>query len=318
MTNSRRLASAHFSSQPPSDSSPIRNIKRFISPSCGSNGRFELALGGCAAYSWAMNVTRPISLTLLFFGLLSSVFAQYTPTISGVNAFWWLGNGILSDGAGCSYGGTPCYYAQSQLTANPNGAPGTPSWTVVNHWPYGSVSLSCYTCTNPVATATSPSDGCIANVQIYVAYGPYQSTAFNVTIVTPNTTTLQSGYPKDTAQGIGYDSITRWNLTDSCGYSDPGLDGNEVIGTRTNDYSGNSWGNPSPVSTYNSSSLWNDTVGASGQLTPPSTTPQTPLLGTKVFHDYPWTLNVGTQSYAFGTPVRRDTQQWYVDHGRHE
>ena len=30
--------------------------------------------------------------------LVSSASAQYTPTISGVNAFWYLGQGILANG----------------------------------------------------------------------------------------------------------------------------------------------------------------------------------------------------------------------------
>lgn len=31
-------------------------------------------------------------------GLVGHVFAQYTPTISGSNAVWWLGAGIIGDG----------------------------------------------------------------------------------------------------------------------------------------------------------------------------------------------------------------------------
>src|SRR5665213_164392 len=86
--------------------------------------------------------------------------AQYTPTISGVfNAFWYLGPNVLSDGGSCSRGQTgPCYYAQSQLTANPNGAPGTPSWIIVQPGA-GKISLSCNDCANPIATALCPRSG---------------------------------------------------------------------------------------------------------------------------------------------------------------
>jgi len=60
----------------------------------------------------------------------------YRPTITGVSAFWWLG-GVLADNG---------YYAQSGLTANPNGASGTPYWTVNTVNCGGSVSLGCNPC----------------------------------------------------------------------------------------------------------------------------------------------------------------------------
>jgi hypothetical protein len=99
--------------------------------------------------------------TLLFLSLIFAAvptLAQGTPSISGVNAFWYLG-GPLSDGAGCSSGGW-CYYAQAAWTANPNGHSGTPTWTVLNYGT-GNVSLSCYTCASTVATATAASEGCV-------------------------------------------------------------------------------------------------------------------------------------------------------------
>ena len=43
-----------------------------------------------------------IPLAICVLGIARSAFGQYTPTISGVNAFWWLGSGILSDGGMCS------------------------------------------------------------------------------------------------------------------------------------------------------------------------------------------------------------------------
>src|SRR5579885_1246331 len=102
--------------------------------------------------------------------LSTPAFAQYTPTISGVNAFWYLGQGILADGGMCSGQSGPCYYAQSQLSPDPNGAPGSPSWTIVQNG-QGKISLSCNDCANPVATALSPSGGCFSDIHVYVSYG---------------------------------------------------------------------------------------------------------------------------------------------------
>jgi hypothetical protein len=146
----------------------------------------------------------PAALGLLLLTVLAnSAFAQFTPTISGANAFWYLGQGILSDGGACSSGHTgPCYYAQSQLTSNPNGAPGTPQWTVVQN-SQGQVTLSCYTCANPIATAVSPSSACIPDIHIFVSYGGFTSASFDVTIVAPSFPN-QFGDPQHGNLGTGY------------------------------------------------------------------------------------------------------------------
>ncbi len=184
------------------------------------------------------------------------------------------------------------------------------------------MSLSCYDCANPVATATHPSDGCVADVQITVSYGTSLSAPFNVTIVTPNQSTVQSGYPTHAIwpgyPTTGYISTFSWNVIDSCGYSDAGLDGHEYFGTFSNDYFGNNWGHPGANGIYNASSIWFDQVGAHSYTTPATQNPQAPLGSTKVFNDYPWQLLMGTQVLGTsGANVRSDTQQFYQDHGLH-
>ncbi len=266
-----------------------------------------------------MTFNRSIPIIVLSLGFLSSAVAQYTPTISGVDAFWWLGSGILHDGAGC---GTtppgPCYYAQASWSSSPNGAPGTPYWTVVNNPGGGSVSLDCYTCANVLATATSPSNGCDYDVTVSVSYGGYSSAAFTVMINTPENTTLQSGYPTDVSVGNGYLSTTAWNVTDLCGYSTAGFDVNEAFGTFYDDYYGHNWGYPSLGSTYETTSVVSDYIGNRGWTVPMAEPPQSPLTSTKVFHDTPWMLYVFSQTSGSGVSVRSDTQQIYQDHGRHQ
>ncbi len=257
-----------------------------------------------------------IALATCALGIAGSAFGQYTPTISGANAFWWLGSGILSDGGTCSGQTGPCYYAQSQLTSNPNGAPGSPSWTVVQNG-QGQVSLSCYTCANPVATAQSTSNGCYSDIQIYVSYGGYSSNAFNVTIVSPSFTNLQSGYPQNaTWMGTGYLSTYQWQVVDSCGNADSGIDANEVLGTYTNIIS-NNWSFSTGNSVYMSTSLINDGIGHVGG-TPAAEPPQSPLTSTEVRYDYPWALRVGSQTGGSGTPVGVDHQVQWLDHGTHQ
>ncbi|HEX5431006.1 MAG TPA: hypothetical protein VFW83_03505 [Bryobacteraceae bacterium] len=74
-----------------------------------------------------MTILRRIFICVLVLsGLTGSAFAQYTPTITGANAFWWLGSGILADGGMCSGQTGPCYFAQSQLTPTLTALPGVP------------------------------------------------------------------------------------------------------------------------------------------------------------------------------------------------
>jgi hypothetical protein len=273
-------------------------------------------------------ITKTLSLAILFFGLLSRASAQ-TPTITGANAFWWLGSGIVSDGGTCSGQTGPCYFSQASWTANPNGNTGSPTWTVVNSATGGgSVSLNCSTCTTVTATATSPSAGCVFDVTVTVTYNGNTSAPFTVLINQPTTTTL-SGSPTDQSANqhfgvttlVGFFSMTSWNITDSCGSSDPGLDVNESFGTFTND-TANNYPLPSVGNAYFPGSVITDTLGESAAIsnnsTPAVQNPQSPLGSTKIYHDFPWVLRVFSQTSGRGVTVRTDTQQFYRDHGRHQ
>jgi len=238
--------------------------------------------------------------------------AAQTPTISGNHAMWYLG-GVASDGG---------YYATQVLTANPNGLTGTITWSSAGSGS-GSIGLSCYTSCSTTVTVTSydASGGCTADLVVYVTIGGVQSPTFSITVVSPTTTTLQPGYPIDRTYNVGNLSEYDWNLTDSCGYSDAGLDQNEAFGTWTYDYSGEDWPLPSLGPTYDSSSILYDFTGNGGinsGTIPTPEPPQTPLTTTKVFEDAPWRLFVGSQTSTAGVQVHSDTQVWYQDHGRHQ
>ncbi|MGH9558400.1 MAG: hypothetical protein ACRD30_04105, partial [Bryobacteraceae bacterium] len=169
-------------------------------------------------------------------------------------------------------------------------------------------------------TALSPSGGCYSDIQVYVSYGGYTSAAFNVTIVVPETTYLQSGYPQNNALYVsglppGFQSAYAWTVVDSCGYLVSGIDANESFGTFHNDTS-NNWITTPPNGVYLTSYLVGDLIfHAGGSPTPEP--PQTPLTSSAIRHDYPWAIRVGSQTSGSGTPVRADTQQWWLDHGSH-
>lgn len=234
-----------------------------------------------------MKPSKLLSLALIIVGLAWNAAAQYTPTITGINAWWYMG-GIVYDGPGCTTDPPgACYWSEAALTANPNGAPGTPSWQVETHPGGGSISLNCYTCTNVVATATAPSNGCVYDVTVTVSYGGYQSAAFNVQINTIGSMSWVIGYPVNSVFESGYDSTFQWQSRDLCGNLVYGYDANESFGTFEDDYYlsygvHNTWnipGNLRPNGAYIEGSLIDDDIGESAGIlnTPETTAPQTPL-----------------------------------------
>ena len=250
---------------------------------------------------------------VLAFGFVSMAAAQ--PIISGNNGMWYLG-GIASDQG---------YYATQVLTVNPNGFSGTIDWVVA---PFGSgnIGLSCYTgcSTSVTATSSAASSGCTADVNVVATVGGIASLGFWITVVTPTTTTLSSGPPPDSTypgSSSGYESVYVWNLTDSCGNTDAGLDEHEEFGTWTTDYSGTDWPHPTAFSGYVSSYQIYDYItkgpNAPGTI-PTPLAPQSPISTVKVFEDSPWRYFVASLTTGYGVQVHSDTQIWYEDHGRHQ
>jgi hypothetical protein len=240
--------------------------------------------------------------------------AAQTPSISGTNGMWYL-NGIASDQG---------YYATQVLTLNPNGLTGTINYDWAG-FGSGSINLSCFrNCSTSVTvTSLAASSGCTADVEVVATVGGVGSNQFFITVVTPTTTTLVSGpydepYPGYTT--TGYESVYVWNLTDSCGNNDAGLDENEQFGTFTVDDSGETWGYPSAFYGYNSSYQITDQIRAANESTPasvpPSSNPCTPT--TKVFEDSPWRYFVASLTNGDGVQVHSDTQIWYTNCGRHQ
>jgi hypothetical protein len=157
-----------------------------------------------------------------------SMLAIVRPTVNGVSAFWWLGRGVLSDHG---------YYAQSALTPTPNGATGSPYWSVQTVSGGGSVSLNCSVCVSNTITSTAPSSSCNNyDVTISESYGGFNSDPFKAFINKPASLSLQPLYPSDSIWGVGFKSVYQWKLTDTCGGSVAGLDGNEQFGPWTDDY----------------------------------------------------------------------------------
>lgn len=243
----------------------------------------------------------------------SAAVAIQQPAISGANAFWWLGSGVLSDGG---------YYAQAAWSADPNGATGTPTWSVY-YYGSGQVSLSCTNCTSTTATSLAASLGCTADIKITVNYGGFTSNPFWVTIAAPAQLVLVSGYPQDKDgnpnDSTGWTSVYEWNLTDTCGYQDPGLDGYELFGQWTQ-YNGSNWpsAQPEPPAS-NSASIWNDEMakGETYGLNPPARPLQNPLTSIQA-ESAPWTFTVGSLTVGLGLQVGSNTSMYYVDHGRHK
>jgi hypothetical protein len=135
--------------------------------------------------------------------------------------------------------------------------------------------------------------------------------------------TLSQSYPKDNLDGPGYQTIYQWTLTDTCGNQDTGLDQHEEFGSWTDDYYAstgvhNNWGQPAPIARETPDASCYDSIGAYGFTTPVPTNPGSTLSGVTVMHDTSWRYVVGSLSQGQAITVHSDTQQWYLDHGRHQ
>ncbi len=208
---------------------------------------------------------RTLLCTILTLAALPSAQAQ-TPTISGTSAFWYLGNlpsGVFSDGGTCSGHSGPCYFTQSTLTASPSSGSGY-SWSVSRSGA-GNVTLSCTTnCSSSVTvTATHASSGCSSDVSIFATFNGLQSSGYGLTLVTPSSTTLQSG-PTDmdpNSDPGAYETDYLWNIFDSCGNNDTGIDQAESFGSWTDDFFishgvHNNWFAPLPGGAYLQSGIY--------------------------------------------------------------
>jgi hypothetical protein len=264
---------------------------------------------------------------------LPTIAHTQAPTISGVNAFWYLGqlpSLVFSDGGTCSGHSGPCYFTQSQLTATPSSGSGY-SWSVSTTGS-GAVTLDCQiNCSNVITvTATHASSGCAADVFIYATFGGVQSSGYGLTIVTPSSTTLVSGPVDSAPNGAGsFQTEYTWSLQDSCGNNDQGIDQTESFGSWTDDYFAshgvhNTWTQPRPFGAYATTVLADFmSFGGGSNFTPTVFSPQTPPCTVAVMHA-PWTLYAGnTQPTSCsggpcGAPVHSDTFQYYSDCGRHQ
>jgi len=184
----------------------------------------------------------------------------------------------------------------------------------------GSVTVACNptpaNCTQATATAAAPSNGCVYDVSVYVTIGGVRSAAFTIAIVQPKNATLLSGYPTDSAYYIGYQTAYAWNVTDSCGYSDAGLDQGESFGSWTNVVA-NNWSNPGPYGVYEPTSTFYDYMSTQAAGVSPSVeNPQSPRSTDRVFYA-PWTLYAGSTVSGSGVAIHTDTSLYYRDHGRH-
>jgi len=175
----------------------------------------------------------------------------------------------------------------------------------------GPVSLSCSSCGVATVTSTGPSADCTYDVGLKISYYP------------------PYGNPtSDSTYLDGYLSRINYISTDACGYALPSISLNEQFGGWNYNNGTYNWNHP--VACYNPITgstqcqsgyagwVWSDLIFHSNcaGCTPPLTNPQNPLSTTGV--DYAsQTWRLGSTTIGVGVIVQTDTQQRYVDHGRH-
>lgn len=260
----------------------------------------------------------------LLFAVSINVVPAAAQAISGADGFWYLGNGILYDGDGCTSAGW-CYYAQATYVAIGEGrqASGDPTWTVVEPGS-GQITLSCNPCSTTIATAVWPSNPGESDVTLYATYPDGATTPpFNIDINTAWGTQFiaVNNYDAQTMEGggnPGYFSIYQWYIVDGYGNHLSGFDCNESFGTWYNPVP-NNWGYPTRSVGYcpDNDTVFEDTLAAYGIGTPQPVAPESPLGTDLVRYDSYWEFSVFSQTAGGGQPAHVDIQEFYLDHGAH-
>ena len=99
---------------------------------------------------------------------------------------------------------------------------------------------------NPVTVRSIGASTTEGDIHIKLTHNGNYVTAYNLTVYTPSSCSLESHYPDDLAWGLyGYKTVYEFTLKDQFGTPIPNLEVNEVIGPFTNDYSP-CWGWPDP------------------------------------------------------------------------
>ncbi len=236
------------------------------------------------------------------------------PTISGVNAFWWLGgSGDYANG----------YYDYTQLTADPKGAPEVPYWTVTAN--PQKVRLSCSVCYSNTVTSLQPSGflpggACVSDIMVKVSVGGLDSNEFGLFVNAP--LYLAPRGIDDWPYFDGWRSQIWYSIIDMCNNQLPSIAYNEKFGAFVNDQD-NNWAKPTAagLGSYPGYEWFDDMFFYDCQLPqcrPPVQNPRSyppPDDGAVDHASQEW--RVGTSQVGFGVWVQTNIHQRYIDHGRH-
>jgi hypothetical protein len=256
------------------------------------------------------------------FGPTQSV--DVTPTISQSQNLWYFGSGISAP-SGFTLGGT-----SATLTASGGGS-GTYAWSITSGSSIAALrgTTSGQNLTTVTIASTSYSTSA-KDVTVQLQFTPSGGSTLPVTY----SLSVDSPYEMDpdgvTDKGVnscsdttgggtnGYKSQAIYTALSFFGVTLNNIGVNETFGTQVDDFSGNNWPPNTPGGlTIPSSNTFADTICAVGPtLTPAPLTPQTPLSSEKIVHSaQSWF--VGSVTSGTGVEVQTDTQQYYIDHGRH-
>lgn len=122
-------------------------------------------------------------------------------------ALWYLGTQILSDGQ---------YPAQTTFTPGAaNGAPETPTYVIAAG--DDKLKLSCWTCNNPIATATGASGGCqMYDVVVKTSYNGFLSEPFWLFINRPWNLAADGAWVRSVDEYNGYRTFISYTTSSLC------------------------------------------------------------------------------------------------------
>jgi hypothetical protein len=244
-----------------------------------------------------------------------NILAVARPTItgpggtSGPYGIWWLGGGTDDDNG---------YFNRATLTANPNGSPGSPTWSLIQGQVgsnAGRVALSCTTCNFPLVTSEQRSSNCAYDVGVRLNYNGFSSNVYLLNVNAPYYMESSGLASTNNFLSDGWITVIPYLNRDRCLYPMPSIALNEVFGTFTQ----SNW--PKPVAqgtaNYNNGYIWYDQIfiAECPNCAPPVQRDNPP--GQAVVDQAQQFWNLGSSTPGLGIYVQQNTFRRHTGHGEH-
>ena len=207
-------------------------------------------------------------------------------------------------------------YNRATLSVNPNGTPGSPSWSI----PINSdkLFLSCTNCTLPLITSLKPSENCTFDIGVRVSYDGFRSNPFLMNVNAP--WFVEPGGPSETINYFdGWKTFVFYATRDRCTAAMTGIAFNETFGTFQS-LTANNWAKPVAEGKASYPGyFWTDQMSIFNCFLPeciPLVEQGNPV-GQASVDQVQQFWQIGSATPGLGIYVQQNTFRRYTGHGEH-